>query len=138
MNHSLFNNAMISIGLSVSLIVLFFIANHFIKEKRVVTISIVILALLTMTIGLRNLYYANNPSLITTIATYEGVHQFGEAFGSTWYFVSEREEELALTLDYFSMREVIPSGELEKGVPYTIKYDEKTDVLVEVSEITHH
>ena len=87
MYQSLFTNAMVSIVLGVLLPILYFVANHFIKEKKFLTVIILIVSVLSIAVGLRNLYYAKKPSIKTIVAKYDGVHQFGEAFGSTWYFV---------------------------------------------------
>ena len=127
---------MVSIVLGVLLPILYFVANHFIKEKKFLTVIILIVSVLSIAVGLRNLYYAKKPSIKTIVAKYDGVHQFGEAFGSTWYFVDKSENTYSLSLDYFSIRNVIPNGELDPDKQYIVTFEEHTEVLVDIKEAT--
>ena len=134
MYQSLFTNAMVSIVLGVLLPILYFVANHFIKEKKFLTVIVLIVSVLSIAVGLRNRYYAKKPSIKTIVAKYDGVHQFGEAFGSTWYFVDKSENTYSLSLDYFSIRNVIPNGELDPDKQYIVTFEEHTEVLVDIKE----
>lgn len=95
------------------------------------------ISLFILVSGVKNLYYVAHPQIESKTLFYLYNNQEGVVFGRTYYFKDSDGNLYDIIIDPITWRKVVKSvgiENFEKNIPYTIFFEEQSEVLLRVEK----